>query len=261
MRATLTFFRFMAQTPQADIAGTGTGNLDYESLGVDVFDADAQTPPPTLASHGFQAVPFSCARPEAGLTPEFKRQFAKACAAAVRQQTGAALVTVLPGTVLLRRTDGAKSEAPLFVSHNDFTPGSATLRADRLSAAAGGRKPTRYAAFNAWWLARPGPQDRPLALCDANTIAPSDLQYGQVKVLNPDKSVLDFGEIAYQRYNPRHRWYWYPRLGPGRLLLFCGFDSDPTRPSMVTHCAFANPACPPDAPPRVSVECRLMAFW
>ena len=49
MRATLTFFRFMAQTPQADIAGTGPGNLDYESLGVDVFDADVQTPPPTLA--------------------------------------------------------------------------------------------------------------------------------------------------------------------------------------------------------------------
>jgi hypothetical protein len=43
--------------------------------------------------------------------------------------------------------------------------------------------------------------------------------------------------------------------------LFCGFDSNPSRPSMVTHSAFANRDCPPDAPPRLSVECRCFAFW
>jgi hypothetical protein len=118
----------------------------------------------------------------------------------------------------------------------------------------------RFAAYNVWWLARPGPQDRPLALCDASTIAAADLQVGGARVTAPDESQVE-NEVAFQRFSARHRWYWYSKLGPDRLLVFCGFDSDASTPSMVSHSAFANSECPADAPPRVSVECRCFAFW
>jgi len=261
MRAELSFTRLMAEVPVPDIAAGFTG-VDVDTREVELADADATSPAPTLATHGFEAVPFSAEPPPTGLDRAFGVQFVQRCVAALRQTVGAAAVVTLPGSLQLRRSDGAKGHQPLVVCHSDFTPGSATRRATTLLEQINlNREPTRFAAFNAWWLARPGAQDRPLALCDANSIAPSDLQFGNVRVPGANNTAVDFGEIAYQRYSSRSRWYWYPRLGPDRLLLFCGFDSDPTRPSLVTHCAFTNPECPPDAPPRVSLECRCIAFW
>jgi hypothetical protein len=262
MLAQLNFLRPMAVEPALDITGAGRGNLKLESRSIDLADADAQDPPPTLASHGFGAVPFSALLPAAEVDPAYRRYFANLCAAAVKQETGAALVVGVPMAVQIRRSNGADQEAPISICHTDYTPGSTVRRASQVLARLGKKRlPPRFAAFNAWWLARPGPQDRPLALCDATSIAAPDLQVGRAAVLAPDKSAMDYGELAFQRYSPRHRWYWYPELEPDRLLLFCGFDSDSARPSMVTHCAFANPECPPGTPPRISVECRCFAFW
>jgi hypothetical protein len=259
----LNFIRVMAVPPLLDITGRGPGNLKLEAREVDLLDADAQDPAPTLASHGFGAVPFSAALPEGDVNQAYRIYFAQLCAAAVKQETGAAQVFGSAMAVQIRSSGGAAQEAPISVCHTDFTPSSTVLRAAEVLALAGqkDRRPARFAAFNTWWLGRSGPQDRPLALCDGNSIAAPDIQIGRAQVLAPDGSSMDYGEVGFQRYSPRHRWYWYPRLGPDRLLLFCGFDSDSSRPSMVTHGAFANPECPPGAPPRLSIECRCFAFW
>jgi hypothetical protein len=252
----------MAVPPSLDITGAGRSNHRLESREVDLADADAQEPAPTLASHGFGAVPFSGSLPDTEVDPEYRQYFANLCAAAVKEETGASLVVGVPMAVQIRRSTGADQEAPISVTHTDFTPASTVRRIAEILARLGQNvRPRRFAAYNAWWLARSGPQDRPLALCDATSIAAPDLQIGRAQVLAPDKSPMDYGEIAFQRYSPRHRWYWYPQLGPDRLLLFCGFDSDSSRPSMVTHSAFTNPECPADAPPRVSIDTRCFAFW
>lgn len=253
----------MTGQPLLDITGAGRTNLKLEARDVDLADADAEDPPPSLASHGFAAVPFSASLPEGEVDAAFRDQFANLCAAAVRKETGASLVVGIPMAVQVRRGDGAtEHEAPISVTHTDFTPATAARRvAEALKAVGKKQEPARFAAFNAWWLARSGPQDRPLALCDANSIAAADLRTGRAQVLTPNNEAMDYGQIAFQRYSARHRWYWYPRLGPDRLLLFCGFDSDSSRPSMVTHSAFTNPQCPAGTPPRVSVECRCYAFW
>lgn len=262
MLAQLTFIRLMATKPTADVSGGRGGNLMVEGHQVELADADAYQPKPTLASHGFEAVSFSGSAPGAEIDAAYRQYFAKACAAVVKRETGAAMVTGLPLTVQIRRGDGTAEDSPISVCHTDFTPASAVRKAAEILTGTGHKKmPTRIAAFNAWWLVSGAPQDRPLALCDANSIAPPDLQFGNALARVPDKSVVDYGEIAFQRYNARQRWFWYPQLGPDRLLLFCGFDSLSSRPSMVTHCSFANPECPPNTPPRVSVECRCFAFW
>jgi hypothetical protein len=259
----LTFIRPMTVPPLLDITGAGRGNLKLESREVDFIDADAQDPAPTLASHGFGAVPFSASPPTGEIDPAYRKYFANLCAEAVRQATGAPLAVGSPMAVQIRQSGAANQEAPISVCHTDFTPGSTAVRVAEVLELIGRKtlRPARFAVFNTWWLARSGPQDRPLALCDATSVAAPDLQIGRAQVLAPDKSAMDYGEIALQRYSARHRWYWYPKLGPDRLLLFCGFDSDSSRPSMVTHASFANPECPAGAPPRLSVECRCFAFW
>jgi hypothetical protein len=45
-------------------------------------------------------------------------------------------------------------------------------------------------------------------------------------------------------------------------LIFKVFDSDSSVPSRFTaHSAFDDPATPPDAPPRESIETRTFAFF
>ena len=264
MLAELNFLRPMAAEPILDISGGGRTNLKLVSREVEIADADSQSPPPSLASHGFAAVPFSATPPEGAADRDYRQQFAQLCATAVKAETGAAMAIGIAKSVQVRRSKAVDHESPISVCHTDFTPASAVRRIAQLAHPGAGEKlklPRRFAAFNAWWLGRPGPQDRPLALCDATSIAAADLRLGSADVVAPDGTPTDYGEMAFQRYNPRHRWFWYPQLGPDRLLLFCGFDSDASKPSMVTHSAFTNPDCPPAAPPRLSVECRCFAFW
>ena len=262
MLAELNFIRAMVGVPSIDISGRGGTNLKLDTRQVELADADAQDPAPSLASHRFGAVSFSASLPDKDIDPAYRKHFASLCAAAVKQETGARVVMDVPMAVQIRRSDAADPRAPICVSHADYTPGSTARRVAELLANLGKKiRPTRFAVYNNWWLARSGPQDRPLALCDATSIAAADVQMGTAQVVGTDNSPMNFGEVAFQRYSPRHRWYWYPQLAPDRLLLFCGFDSDSSRPSMVTHCAFSNPECPPGAPPRISVECRCFAFW
>ena len=245
-----------------DITGNRRGNLVLEQRQTAIADADAQEPAPCLATHGFCAIPFSASPPDGEIDSAYRRYFADLCAAAVKQETGARIVIGLPAMVQARLSDGGDHDGPISVCHADFTPTSAARRC-RQALALLPKPPQRvkrFAAYNVWWLARRGPQDRPLALSDASRVCGSDLQVGGAKVIAPDQSQTET-EIAFQRYSDRHRWYWYPTLGPDRLLLFCGFDSDSSQPSMVAHCAFTNSDCPPGTPPRISVEGRCFAFW
>jgi hypothetical protein len=262
MRAELNFIRPMAARPMLDLSSAGQTNLQLQPRQVEIADADAQRPPPQLATHGFTAVPFAAEPPGPETDLAYKRYFADLCSAALKQATGADFVLGIPAAVADRHSDAVGERAPVAVVHADFTPGStARLAAQLLANATPARRPRRAATYNAWWLAREGPQDRPLALCDGNSIAGGDIQVGQVQVPGPGDAPRDYGEAAFQIFNPRQRWYWYPRLGPDRLLLFCGFDTEPGQPSLVTHTAFVNQDCPDGAPPRVSVESRCVAFW
>ena len=46
------------------------------------------------------------------------------------------------------------------------------------------------------------------------------------------------------------------------VILFKQWDSDPTRRGRITfHTAFSDPAAPPDAPTRQSIEVRAIAFF
>jgi hypothetical protein len=113
----------------------------------------------------------------------------------------------------------------------------------------------RFAIVNVWRpLAKV--ESLPLALCDARTIAPSDLVPSDL--VYPDK----VGETFSIAYNPAHRWFYFPELEPDEPVLLKIYDSrDDGTARLSAHSAFADPTSRPNAPPRRSIELRALLFF
>jgi hypothetical protein len=63
-------------------------------------------------------------------------------------------------------------------------------------------------------------------------------------------------------WNPQHTWYYYPDMNREEVLLIKTFDSAlDGRARRSIHTAFDNPLAPVDAPPRESIESRLLVFF
>ena len=114
----------------------------------------------------------------------------------------------------------------------------------------------RFAIINFWRPVTGPVLQTPLALCDARTIDPEDL-------IPSDLVYREWtGETYAMAYNPRHRWYWYPRQLPSEATLIKIYDSATNGPARLSaHTAFDDPSSASDAPARRSIEIRAIAFW
>jgi len=115
----------------------------------------------------------------------------------------------------------------------------------------------RVVLINLWRGIEPV-ERKPLAVCDASTVAPQDLVLGLIGTRPEDPS--DFLEGFNVAYSPKHRWYYYPRMRPDELLVFKLCDSDRARPQLTAHTAFDDPSSAPGARPRRSLEIRTISF-
>jgi hypothetical protein len=237
-------------------------SLPLERHAVSLHDAAQDDDPRTsLRTRGFAALPFDVAA-VAPAAPGSSGRFCDAVCKAIAEVTGARRVRVSQPTLVGRRGDADDQYRPVDVCHADYTAASAAERIAELDPQGSARLlERRFAVYNVWWLASAPPQDRPLALCDANSVAAADLVNGSAMAYDTRGEAREFGSVALFRYNPRQQWYWYPELRSDRLLVFAGFDSDPGYASLVPHTAFVNPACPPGTPTRESIECRCFALW
>jgi hypothetical protein len=114
----------------------------------------------------------------------------------------------------------------------------------------------RHAVINVWRPIRRPVEEAPLALCDAQSIAPEDLV--ATDLVYRDR----LGEVYSLTYNPRRRWYYYPAMAPDEALLIKTYDSlEDGRARFTAHTAFDDPSTPPDAPPRESIEVRAQVFY
>ncbi|MDN7184224.1 methyltransferase [Caballeronia sp. SEWSISQ10-4 2] len=174
--------------------------------------------------------------------------------------TGAEKVVVFDHT-LRDSLNGSRATAslrePVRRVHNDqtFVSGPRRVR-DHLSAGeAAQRLKHRFAIINLW---RPLDvvEQLPLALCDARSIAASDLVPGDL--VYRDK----VGETFSFTYNPAHRWYYFTKLRPDEALLLKIYDSrDDGTARLTAHTAFEDPTTPEGAAPRRSIELRALVFW
>ena len=70
------------------------------------------------------------------------------------------------------------------------------------------------------------------------------------------------GETYRVRYNPEHRWFYFPRMRRDEALVFKVFDSAKDgRARFTAHSSFVDPTTPPGAPARQSIEARTLAFF
>lgn len=118
----------------------------------------------------------------------------------------------------------------------------------------------RYAMFNLWRCVTAPPQDVPLAVCDARTVAAGDeVPVTAVTVVSAGTD-LRHDTTSYV-YNPEHRWFYFADMTPDEVLIFKAHDTDPNRTRRVPHTAFDDPTCPSGVPTRASVEARGLALF
>jgi len=109
---------------------------------------------------------------------------------------------------------------------------------------------------NVWRPIRGPLRDAPLAVCDAQTVAPGD--WVPQDLVYPDRT----GEIFALTYNPAHRWFYAPAMRTDEVLLLKCFDSAKDgRARFMPHTAFEDPTTPPDVLPRESIELRALVFF
>jgi hypothetical protein len=123
-----------------------------------------------------------------------------------------------------------------------------------------GRKPRRVAHYNVWRALSAPPQDVPLALCDARSVAADDLLVADA-VFDRDGVDMWSFEGLVVAHSSAHRWHWFSDLTRDEVIIFKTNDSDSTRAHCVPHVAFDDPDCPPGVPPRASIEMRAIAYW
>jgi hypothetical protein len=177
--------------------------------------------------------------------------------------TGATTVVIFDHTLrnAQRLQQGENSiKEPVKRVHNDFTAKSGYTRA-RLELAARGIDnidellQQRFAVVNIWRPIAPV-QESPLAVCDAQSIAPTDLVAGDL--MYRDR----VGETYAITYNPTHRWFYFPQMQRDEVIFIKCFDSaENGRARFAAHTGFDEPTSPSDAPPRESIELRAFVFY
>lgn len=123
-----------------------------------------------------------------------------------------------------------------------------------------GRQVRRSAQYNVWRVLTQPPQDVPLAVCDARSLAAQD-RIAADAVFDRDGKITFSFEAWLIRHNPQQRWCYFSNMRPDEALIFKTHDTDPVAAHCVPHGAFNHPDCPADAPPRVSLEMRGTAYW
>jgi hypothetical protein len=156
--------------------------------------------------------------------------------------------------------------APADQVHNDYTERSGPKRKLEVLAAAGHSElADRHIAFVNLWRPIVGPvYDQPLAVCDAASVAPSDLVNTEILHFMEDDLVepRHRGDVHSVLYNPAHRWYYVRAMQPEEFLVLKCFDSRiDGRARFTPHSAFENPACPRDFVARESIEVRTLVVF
>ena len=180
--------------------------------------------------------------------------------ALVAQVSGAARVVVFDYT--LRSGDEGERAAqqirePVQLVHNDYTERSGPRRVHEiLPDEADALLQHRVAIIQVWRaIDQPIARD-PLAVVDARSVAPADL------IRSERRYTHRVGEIFRVSHNPAHDWYYFPRMRRDEALVFKVFDSEKDgRARFTPHTSFDDPATPPGAPPRQSIEARALAFF
>ena len=213
-----------------------------------------------LEQDGFRFIPHDTKVRDFFEEDEVRRVYYAEMEALVKAESGARRVVVFDHT--LRTADDELREKQKIREvvrrvHNDYTEWSGPQRVrDLLPREADELLRRRFAIVQVWRPIRLPVETFPLAICDARSLSLDDLVVSERRYPNR------VGQTYAIKYNPEHRWYWFPRMRRDEALVFKVYDSlKDGRARWTAHTAFDDPTSPPNARPRESIEIRTLAFF
>jgi hypothetical protein len=232
---------------------------------------EARQIPTTLDREGFVLVRHTSQVPDFRLIeedPPVDQLYISEMTELLKEVTGASF-TLLLGGGKKRFGESAVDDLahlanakPARYPHADNTDASATGLYAQIAAVLGEHLPkgSRWALYNMWRAVSSPPQDFPLAVCDATSVAPGDEVTVTAVTTTRESGDYRHDTTGYL-YNPSHRWHYYRDMTSSEVIIFKAHDSDPTRACRVAHSAFTDPTCPAGIPTRASVEARGLAVF
>ena len=179
---------------------------------------------------------------------EIKRVYYPEMIELIKAESGAKRVVVFDHT--LRTADDELRETKQIREvvrrvHNDYTEQSAPQRVrDILPDEAEHLLQRRFAIIQVWRPIRHPVETYPLAMADARTLSPDDM------IISERRAPGRIGQTYAIKYNPAHKWYWFPRMRREEAYVFKVFDSmKDGRARWTAHTAFEDPTSPPHARP------------
>jgi len=182
----------------------------------------------------------------------------------LKTTTGAKRVLVFDHTIRTKKNEAKKltqesntsQRAPVMLVHCDYTAESGPLRVRQLLADEAEDLLSRRVAFLNVWKPLNVVEERPLAMCDVTSSPPED--FFKLYLRYRDR----VGENYLMRHSPNHKWWYFPKMTPDKVIILKTFDSETDgRARFVGHSAFEDPTSAADAAPRESVEIRTIAFF
>jgi len=237
-------------------------NTRYEDRRVPIFDARRIAADLDLDRQGFALLRHSTAATDFDSSDQIKRVYYPECERLLLEFTGAFRVQLFDHTVRLHipgadDRDPKAPRQPASSVHVDQTLAAGLQRArDVLPDEVDELLKHRLAIINIWRPLQTLLLDKPLALCDASTVAdedliPTDLVYRDRK-----------GETYSVTYNSAHRWYYVPAMSQDEAILIkCVDTAEDGRARFTPHMAITDPNTPADAQPRRSIEVRALCFF
>ncbi len=261
--ADLPYAAAMTVRPRYHANDTSRDVLAIERLAVQVANARRSNPPPSLEREGFELF-----RHESAIAdfrdPAIGERHAREIHALLMELSGADAVAVVPRGVLRfaerspesGRHDNSRPARFVHVDVSDATAATFAAQSNPFP----DRRLRRFCQYNVWRALSPPPQDTPLAVCDARTVEPADLVAADAIFDSANAPEWSFEGLVVLG-SARHRWWYFRDMHRDEVLVFKTNDSGPSRAHCVPHVAVDDPGCPPDMPPRMSIEMRGTAYW
>ena len=213
-----------------------------------------------LETNGFVLVEHRTAMRDFFDPSELKQVYYPEVEALIKRIAGASRVIVFDHTL----RSGSEKEReerlirePVLSAHNDYTEWSGPQRVrDLMGAEAERLLERRFAIIQVWRAIADPIRSNPLAMADARSVDPQDLLVAERRYPNR------VGQTYRLKYNPAHRWFYFPQMRRDEAIVFKVFDSlKDGRARFTPHTSFEDPATPAGAPPRQSIEARAIAFF
>ncbi|MEE3719932.1 CmcJ/NvfI family oxidoreductase [Tumidithrix elongata RA019] len=244
-------------------AGTPRHNGTYAAQRLPIHNARAIAQDLSLEREGFAFVNHQSVVRDFYNSDEVHRVYYPEAERLLKEVTGASRVVVFDRNVrnALRAQRGENVKEPVKRVHNDFTAKSGYSRA-RIELEARNIDnykdllQQRFAVVNVWRPIAEPVQESPLALCDAQSIALTDLVASDL--VYRDR----VGETYAVTYNPAHQWFYFPQQQRNEVILIKCFDTKGDGSArFAAHTGFDDPTSPPDASHRESIELRTLVFY